>query len=397
MNMTPQGETPGVLLLGANENPALPILANLHRHGVPVTVAAHKRVCVGFFSRYPVRRLTCPDPKGDNEAFVRWVEDTVRSGAYAVTLACGEEQTWLLSRAKPRIAAYTRVAVPSADIFLTCRDKARTMRAAERLEIPIPKTYYPEDAGLEAVIRAIPSYPVVLKPCVSNGARGISYPRSAEELREAYPKTKAGFGDCIVQEFVSHEGMQYKAEVLLDAQGNVLAGGVYDKPRYYPPQGGSSTLNSTVDRPDILDLAVRFLRGIGWTGMGDCDFITDPKDGSVKLMEVNPRFTRSIKILVWAGLEFPYLLYRLALGLPITPQLEYRKGLYLRYFVNDCVWFLRSPERFKARPSFFRFFGPGMHEEVFSWSDPGPAVAFLLSGFLRLLNRRERRFMFRSY
>jgi predicted ATP-grasp superfamily ATP-dependent carboligase len=114
-------------------------------------------------------------------------------------------------------------------------------------------------------------------------------------------------------------------------------------------------------------------------------------------MEVNPRFTRSIKILVWAGLEFPYLLYSMAMKQPITPQLEYRKGIYLRYFSNDCVWFLRSPNRFKARPSFFRFFGPSMHEEVFSWADPGPAVAFILSGCLRLLNSRERRFMFRSY
>jgi predicted ATP-grasp superfamily ATP-dependent carboligase len=387
---------PSVLLIGANENPALPILENLNRHKVSVTVAAHRRLCVGFFSRYPRRRLLCPDPQKAPDAFCAWLEDTVRKGDYSVILACGEEQTWLLSRMKPRLAPYTRVPVPDNDLFLTCRDKARTMRAADRLGIPIPKTYYPADDGLEAVIRMIPAYPVVLKPCVSNGARGISYPRSADELRQTYPVTQAAFGECIVQEFVSHTGMQYKAEVLLDEQGKVLAGGVYDKPRYYPPQGGSSTLNSTVDRPDILDLAVRFLRGIGWTGMGDCDFITDPKDGSVKLMEVNPRFTRSIKILVWAGLEFPYLLYCLALGLPVPPQFEYRKGIFLRYFSNDCVWFLRSPDRFRARPSFFRCFGRTMHEEVFSWSDPGPAMAFVLSGALRLLDRRERKFMFRS-
>lgn len=91
-----------------------------------------------------------------------------------------------------------------------------------------------------------------------------------------------------------------------------------------------STLNSTVDRPDILAAGMRLLQGIGWHGMGDCDFIVDPRDGVPKLMEVNPRFTRSIKILVAAGLEFPYLLYRLALGLPVEPQFEYRKGLGTR-------------------------------------------------------------------
>ena len=78
----------------------------------------------------------------------------------------------------------------------------------------------------------------------------------------------------------SASGMQYKAEILLDADTKILAGGVYDKPRFYPPTGGSSTLNSTVDRPDILDLGSRFLQGIGWYGMGDCDFILDPRDNT---------------------------------------------------------------------------------------------------------------------
>ena len=190
--------------------------------------------------------------------------------------------------------------------------------------------------------------------------------------------------------------MQYKAEVILDASGKSVCGGVYDKPRFYPPTGGSSTLNSTVDRPDILDCATRFLQGIGWYGMGDCDFIEDPRDGVPKLMEVNPRFTRSIKILVEAGLEYPYLLYRLALGLSIEPQFAYKKGLYLRYFLSDCVWFLRSKNRFKAKPSFFWFFGRNLRDEIFSWADPLPTVAFVVVFFSRLLNAKSRQAMLRT-
>jgi hypothetical protein len=99
---------------------------------------------------------------------------------------------------------------------------------------------------------------------------------------------------------------------------------------------------------------------------------------------------------VAAGLEFPYLMYRMALGLPVEPQLTYRKGLYLRYFLSDCVWFLRSPDRFKARPSFFWFFGRNLKYEIFSWADPAPTLAFFLYFFLRLLNPKERRFLLRT-
>lgn len=384
------------LLLGADENECLPVLENLSRHGVAVTAAAPRRLSLGLFSRYPRARCLCPDPNREPALYLDWVEAKVRNGDYPVTLVCGETATWLLAGARERLAPYTRLPLVDAARFWVCRDKARTMKAAERLGVPTPKTYYPEEVGIAAVVQAIPAYPVVLKPCISNGARGVSFPRDAAELRDRYTQTRAQYGACIVQELIPHTGMQYKAEILLDQEQRVLAGGVYDKPRFYPPTGGSSTLNSTVDRPDILAAGTRLLQGIGWYGMGDCDFIVDPRDQVPKLMEVNPRFTRSIKILVAAGLEFPYLLYRLALGLPVEPQGEYRKGLYLRYFLSDCVWFLRSPERWRARPSFFWLAGRELRYEICSWSDPGPALAFVLWNLWRLLNPRERKFLLRN-
>lgn len=387
---------PPVLLLGSDENPSLPILANLHRHGVPVAVAASRRISLGFFSRYPSERLISPDPDTEPDRFVEWVEQTVKSGKYPVTLVCGENATWLLAKVRERLEPYTRIPLVDKSKFLLCRDKSKTMKEAARLGIPTPKTWYPDEVGIAAVAKEIQSYPVVLKPCTSDGARGISYPKTPEELQARYETTRAEYVHCIVQEFVPHSGMQYKAEVILDASGRSLCGGVYDKPRYYPPTGGSSTLNSTVDRPDILDYGTRFLQGIGWYGMGDCDFIVDPRDNVPKLMEVNPRFTRSIKILVEAGLEYPYVLYRLALGLPVEPQFDYKKGLYMRYFLSDCVWFLRSKDRFRAKPSFFRFFGRNLCDEIFSWADPLPTIAFGLVFFSRLLSKKSRQFMLRT-
>ena len=270
------------------------------------------------------------------------------------------------------------------------------MKEAEKLGVPIPKTYYPDDVGIEKVAEEIPEYPVVLKPCISNGARGITYPKNAEELISQYKETKAEYNSCIVQEFVPHTGMQYKAEIILDKKGKVLVSGVYNKPRFYPPTGGSSTLNSTVDCPEAIELGIKFLSGIGWYGMGDCDFIVDPRDNQAKLMEVNPRFTRSIRVLVAAGLDYPYHLYRLALDDPAEPQSEYKKGLYMRYFLSDCVWFLRSPDRFRAKPSFFWFFGKNLCYEIFTWADPFPVLAYYLVFFGRMFSKKERKFLLRA-
>lgn len=386
---------PSVLLVGAEENPALPILENLHGHGVRVTVASHRRTAMGFYSRYAHRRIASPDPEREPEAFGDWLTQTTSGGEYGVTLACGEDATWRLSCLADSLEGRTSIPLVRGDRFLVCRDKSLTMKAAERLGVPAPRTWYPEDVGIEAVARAIPEFPVVLKPCVSNGARGISYPGSAAELGAEYGLARRRFGPCIVQEFIPHSGMQYKAEVLLDREGRPIAGGVYDKPRYYPPTGGSSTLNSTVRRPDILETATKFLTGIGWWGMGDCDFIQDPRDGVVKLMEVNPRFTRSIRILVWAGLDFPWLLYQVALGGSPGHQFEYREGLFMRYLFSDVVWFLRSPERFRARPSFFWFWGSNLRDEIFSWKDPGPWLGYCATMAANLTSARRRSKMLR--
>jgi predicted ATP-grasp superfamily ATP-dependent carboligase len=190
--------------------------------------------------------------------------------------------------------------------------------------------------------------------------------------------------------------MQYKAELLLDEKSEVKAWCVYDKLRYYPPTGGSSTLNSTVDRRDILESAAKVLQELRWYGMADCDFIEDPRDGTPKLMEINPRFTRSIKICVLAGVDFPYLLYKLALGEPISSVLSYRVGIYLRYFPVDVMWFLKSKDRFRSRPSFFWMPGKDLTDEIFSLRDPGPTLAYFVAKAFSTLDPKQRHYHFSS-
>ena len=313
-----------------------------------------------------------------------------------MVFAAGEDPTTFLARHQEAIRPHARVPLPPPGRFVLCRDKSLTMREARRLGVPTPRTHDPAEEPLEAFTRRV-GFPVVVKPNVSDGARGISYPRDAGALARALAATGKEYGACHVQEYVPQTGTQHKAEVLLDAESRVRAWCVYSKLRYYPPTGGSSTLNRTEARPDILEQAARMLRGIGWTGLGDCDFIDDPRDGVPRLMEINPRFTRSIRICVRAGVDFPLLLYRLAMGtgdVPATPA-AYRVGVMQRYLPADVAWFLRSKDRFQARPGFFRTFFTGAADEVFTLGDPGPGLAYLLGAVADLFDPAARRYRLR--
>lgn len=383
-------ERPGALLLGVEETPALPIIWSLAAQGVPLTVASHRRLCTGMLSRFPARRRLYPDPARDAGRFVEWLVATLRTGEHPVTMGCGEQVTYLLSKHKPDLAPHTGVPIVDLDTFMMCRDKSLTMKAAASCGVRTPVTWFPEDVGIDRVaVQA--TYPAVVKPCVSDGARGISFVRSPAGLGETYHRTRERYGPCIVQEFIPHEGMQYKAELLLDRSSVPRLEGAYAKLRFYPPTGGSSTLNRTVVRADLLEQGARLLTHLRWYGMGDCDFIVDPRDGVAKLMEVNPRFTRTIRVLVEAGLDYPYELYRLALGLQPREARDYREGVFLRYLPADLVWFLRSPGRFRVSPSFFRFVSRDLHYEEWSSRDPLTGFGFWGSLLLDMLHPAARR------
>ena len=384
-----------VLLLGAEENPSLPIIQSLTRAGLEVHVASHRKLCVGFFSRFPKKRLVYPSPYTHETDFLAQVLSYIKRENYDVTFVAGDRVTDVIAKNKDLLEPHTRIPLVDFDRYSLCRDKSKTMKMAQSLNIPMPKTYFPEEEGIQSVADSV-EFPIVLKPNTSDGARGISYPQSKKELFEQYHLTIEQYGPCHIQEFIPQTGMQYKAEFVFDQNGEMIGRCVYNKLRYYPVTGGSSTLNSTVIREDILSHGERILKEMNWYGMGDCDFIEDPRDGVPKLMEINPRFTRSIKICVLAGVDFPYLLYRVAMSKPVDSVKDYRDRVFMRYLAGDIMWFIKSPERFTARPSFFNLGLGTVNEEIFSVKDPAPYLGFLLGKVSNKLNRIESQYSLKS-
>ena len=104
-------------MLGADENESLPVLANLHRHGVKITAAAPRRIAMGLFSRYPSKKLISPDPNREPEKYIDWVEELIKGGDYPVTMVCGETATWLISQARERLLQYTKIPLVDIDRF----------------------------------------------------------------------------------------------------------------------------------------------------------------------------------------------------------------------------------------------------------------------------------------
>lgn len=353
--------------------------ASLGRRAIEIHAAGTHRLSPGFFSRYVTRRLAYEPPRKNPDRFINWLLEQQRSFHYDMIMPVGDDEIEAIASNVDKLGGELNSVIPPCEAFLAGRDKALTIKTALDCGVPCPKTYFPADEALEDACGKV-EFPALIKPNISAGARGIVRVNSAKELLCQYDKIKRQFGNCTIQELIPSGGKQHKADYLVDKNQNVIAGVVYHKMRYFPVSGGSSTLVRTVRHDEIDSAAKKMLTHLRWYGFCDFDFIEDPRDGVSKLMEINPRFPESLSMPIFAGVDLPYLIYRMALGEEIEKIESYQLGKYSRFLAGDIMWFLNSPERFSAEPSFFRLFSRDQTYYVESLKDPGPTIGYLLEG-----------------
>lgn len=384
-----------VLVLEAQAKAALPIIESCSAAGLYVIACAPHKHCSGFYSRAVDERVLYPRADIDSDKVVRFLLDFVMEREISAMFPVGDVMTDLIARHQGKFREHTNLILPDYDIFVQGRNKILTLKAAQRAGCPIPKTWYPQDQSIERIAEEV-DYPVLIKPALSAGARGMTLCQSPGELIEKHRQIEEDFGDCFVQEFVPQTGIQYKVDAVLNRTQELLAGVVYSKLRYYPVSGGSSVLNKTEHRPDILDSALKVLKELKWVGFCDFDFIADPRDNAVKLIEINPRFPESFRATVAAGVDMTKIMYQLAVGQQPEPQLEYLENRYVRFLFGDIMWFLTTKKsRWNAKPSFFKFWGSDMIYQLIRAKDWGPIVGYLMENLAMLWDKELRKSRFR--
>ena len=163
---------------------------------------------------------------------------------------------------------------------------------------------------------------------------------------------------------------------MLAQDGRVLASLAHRRVREYPVSGGPSTICVSVVDERLSGYAAAVIHELGWTGVAMVEF---KKDDDYLLMEVNPRFWGSMPLATRAGVNFPHLLCRLAMGEKIGDVPAYPAGVKLRFLPLDAaaaLSALRDPgRRWAYSMGFVRdLFDPGVMDGIL---DPGDLDASL--------------------
>ena len=378
-----------VLMLDGYARQVLPMAEHLCRLGAIVTTLNTSRLDVGYASRWPHEHYLGPDPRYDIPGTLDKIRAMLETRTFDVVIPAADWTANMLAENKPELSRLAAIAVNDLAVFEKASDKLLTMIACDELDVPHPRTL---DATLPNLTDRAHGLgldtPLIVKPRKGSGSIGFARVDRLADLPAVVHDVTKKFGPTIVQEYIPQTDLQYKTEVMLDREGKVCSSVTFSKIRWFPLSGGNSTMNITVKRPDIEANCNRLLQGIGWRGYGDVDLIQDPRDGTAKVMEINPRITGSIKICFDAGVNFARQILEDTLDLLVTVYPHYEVGRCLRYMHTDILWFLLSPDRWRARPSWFDF--RRTTDQILSFRDPLPGLTYSLQAFGKLSKWRKK-------
>lgn len=376
-----------VLLIEGRARQVMPLMKSLHDFGCDITTFNSSKLDMGYASRYPNNKLLAYFDASDPAGSLESVRKELKSRKYDLVIPLNDFPAIILSQNKKELSQYAEIATNDWDVFQFASDKLKTMQVCMENDIPCTKTILDED--LNDLNKCGLPFPLVVKPRTGYGAVGFSVVDNINELKTVVEATRAKHGAPLVQEYIPQSDLQYKAELFIDKNGETKSAIVFAKVRWYPINGGSSTLNVTVKRPDIVETCVKLLKDIRWHGYADIDLIQDPRDNVAKVMEINPRITGSVKICYEAGVNFTEQILQDYLDIPVTEYLEYPEDLYLRYLHTDILWFLKSKNRFKTKPSWFNF--KNSTDQIFSLDDMKPWFAYSLQGLMKMKKDKQKR------
>ncbi|MGO9614606.1 MAG: ATP-grasp domain-containing protein [Dissulfurispiraceae bacterium] len=385
-------QRPKIFILDGMWNKTLAAVRSLGARGFHVTVGERTPLAAALFSRYCSKRLIYPSPSEKPQAFLDNLENELARGEYDALFPMEWTTQALLTDPfnRRRLERYTRIPFISADVAELVNDKSHLMRYAMACGIDVPGTIFTEkNEDLDLIADTI-DFPVVIKPRISSGSRGVVYAKDKRELVRHYPLVHVRYPFPIIQEYIPGSEV-YGVAMLLNFQSQVRASFVYKRIRSYPVAGGPSTLRVSVKRDDLSDIAGHLLRALNWSGIAHVEFKIDPRSGQPKLLEVNPRFWGSLALAIQTGIDFPFLLYRMAMDGDVQPVGDYADGVMRRWLIpGDLLHFIHNPQRFRLKPGFFDF---RMKDDIISLNDPLPTLGRLLSVFTLLFDKEMRGLM----
>jgi predicted ATP-grasp superfamily ATP-dependent carboligase len=380
-----RGRRPLALVLGGSVN-GLSFVRSLGRRGIPALLLDSERA-VGMSSRFGTAILL-PPPDRSPESWLGLLEFLgSRLSVPGVLFPTSDALGLLVSRHAGALARYFRFLVPSAETTARILDKRLQYTAARDAGIPIPRTWFPRTLDEVRSLSTDVPYPCILKPNTSHeGRKKIGNKKAVvvetkESLISVFESLGASGPEFLVQEIIPGEDdALYGYLAFWSADRRELAWLTKRKLRQHPPRYGDGSFQETIDCPEVARLGRRLLEAFDYQGFAGIEFKFDARDGTYRLMEINPRTVSGNQLCIGAGVDFPGIGYQHLTGcdLGIDPARPFDTGVRYQHEAWDlraCLALRKTGQL--GLGAWVRSLREADVKALWASDDPGPLLAAL--------------------
>lgn len=384
-----------VLLTNAQLRKTLAAVRSLGKKGIQTIVVEETRFSPTAFSKYCTKSLVCQNASENPEHFYNFIKTKIKEYGCDVFFPMDEDTVAVAMEHKEELEKLCSVPLPSYESYDITSDKGKAYKHALAVGVDIPKTAFPSGADNLHEITAHLKYPLMVKPVKSNGGRGITTVSSREDLLKTYLEVHEHYPYPVIQEHLG-EGDVYDVVLLYNSYNELRASFVQRHVRKYPLVTGPSTVQVSVVYPEMLELALKYMEGLNWYGIADLEFMVQSETGEIKFIELNCKFWNSLQMGIYAGVDFPWLLYKIAVDGDVEPVGEYKAGIMCRNLLpGDILHFVFNKDRISMNPPFWSGKGYGIKDDIISKDDPMPVLGFFAACMRYVFDKKMWKFLLR--
>ena len=219
--------------------------------------------------------------------------------------------------------------------------------------MPAPKTRM-RDQSVEEYLQTV-EFPLIIKPRMGMGSIGFHKFEKREDFWPYIQEKNIDLDEYVLQECVDYD-LRLGAVFFVDQKQNVCMAYADEILRWYPIDAGTACLIRSIDDPAMIASSSELLKVLKWQGVAAISYMVDKHTGEPKLLEINGRIPASIRLSHQLGYNVAKLLIEMAFDeeVQIYPA-NTTFGQMTRHFQADLAWFVKSPDRFRANPSWFNW------------------------------------------
>jgi predicted ATP-grasp superfamily ATP-dependent carboligase len=325
-----KADWPPVVVAGAHQT-GVNLMRTLARRGLRVVCSAHNRAQPGFHTVYG-RAWECPAPQ---DGSVAWRDSMIalarKLGRKPVLIAGADIYVSAMAQHANELSAHYAFCQSSVATQALLATKERQYEMADANGMPVPRTRLAKSAEDVMAFAAESQFPCLLKPLQAGKWEHLPHDHplfctkvaladSGEELTASYRLCRDYTPEVVVQEII--QGPDTAKLVYLSCyggNGNRIGNCIVRELRTQPIGFGSATVVEPFFDEEADELCDRFLRKLQYAGLCEIELKRDVRNGRLKMIEANPRYSGTGDAAQYAGVDVGWLHYLDLIGVEVKP------------------------------------------------------------------------------